>query len=106
MDGSHKSVLYKLHKYVGILYRLRTKLPQKCLQTIYFAFVRPLLLHGIELCANTGPSHLSKLITLNNKILCILQHKPYTTPVKELYVAYKYIANSTITFSAVTVIGS
>ena len=35
--------------------------------------------------ANTGTTHLSKLITLNNKILRILQNKSYSAPVKELY---------------------
>ena len=38
--------------------------------------------------ANTGITHLSKLITTNNKILRILQNKTYSTPVTELYVHY------------------
>jgi len=38
--------------------------------------------------ANTGTTHLSKLITLNNKILRILQNKSYSAPVNELYVDY------------------
>jgi len=29
------------------------------------------------LYANTGPIHLHKLLTLNNKLLCILQNKSY-----------------------------
>ena len=51
-------------------------LQQQCLKTLYFAFVYPHLLHGIEVYANTGITHLTKLITLNNKILRILQNKP------------------------------
>lgn len=78
----------RLKKYVGIFYRLRTKLQQQCLKTLYFAFVYPHLLHGIEVYANTGVTHLTKLITLNNKILRILQNKPYNTPVIDLYTAY------------------
>jgi len=46
------------------------------------------LLYSVELYANTGITHLSKLITLNNKILQILQNKAYNAPVKELYTAY------------------
>ena len=46
------------------------------------------LLYSVELYANTGITHLSKLITLNNKILQILQNKAYNAPVKELYIAY------------------
>ena len=48
------------------------------LKSIYFAFVHPHLLYGIELYANTSSSHLSKLETLNNKLLRILQNKPYS----------------------------
>ena len=55
---------------------------------MYFAFVYPHLLHGIEVYANTDVTHLTKLITLNNKILRILQNKPYNTPVIDLYTAY------------------
>jgi len=47
------------------------------------------LLYGAELYANTGIIHLSKLITLNNKLLRILQNKAYNAPVKELYTNYK-----------------
>ena len=74
----------KLQKLAGIFYRLRNKLPQACLKTIYFAFVHPHLLVGVEMYANTGIIHLSKLMTLNNKILRILQNKTYSTPCKEL----------------------
>ena len=41
--------------------------------------------------ANTGITHLSKLITLNSKILRILQNKSYSAPVKELYIHYNTV---------------
>ena len=78
----------ELQKLAGIFYRIRSKLSQTCLKAIYFAFVHPHLLYGVELYANTGITHLSKLITLNNKILWILQNKANNAPVKELYTAY------------------
>jgi len=78
----------KLKKYIGIFYRLRNKLPARCLKMLYFAFVHPHLLHGIELYANTSSVHLSKIMTLNNKILRILQNQPYNSPVKDLYAEY------------------
>ena len=62
-----------LQKLAGIFCRLRNKLHQTCLTTFYFAFVYPYLLFGVEMYTNTGITHLSKLITLNNKILRILQ---------------------------------
>jgi len=38
------------------------------LKMLYFAFVFPHLLYGIEIYGNTYQSHLSKLVKLNNKI--------------------------------------
>ena len=39
----------------------------------------------ILLYANTGSTHLHKLLTLNNKLLRILQNKPCHFPTKDLY---------------------
>ena len=47
---------------------------------IYFAFVYPLLLYGIEVYANTPAVHLATLRTLNNKLLRILQQKQQPRP--------------------------
>ena len=74
-----------LQKLAGIFCRLRNKLHQTCLTTFYFAFVYPYLLFGVEMYTNTGITHLSKLITLNNKILRILQNQTSSAPVKEFY---------------------
>jgi len=49
------------------------------LRMIYFAFVHPHLLYGIEVYGNTTTNHLSKLIILNNKLLRILQNKSIKT---------------------------
>ena len=46
---------------------------------ICFAFVHSQILYGIEVYANTSLTHLTKLIVLNNNLLCILQHKSYKT---------------------------
>jgi len=37
---------------------------------------------------NTTPNHLRKLITLNNKLLCILQREPTRSHTAELYKTY------------------
>ena len=76
-----------------LFYRIRQKLPDKCLKSIYFAFVYPYLLHGIEVYANTRPTHLSKLMILSNKILRILPNKSYRSPVKDLYTFLKVFLN-------------
>ena len=40
----------------------------------------PHIAYGIELYANTAVTHLNKLLILNNKLLRILQNKPYNYP--------------------------
>jgi len=55
---------------------------------IYFAFVHSHLLYGIEIYGNTTANHLSKLLVLNNRLLRILQHKPFKTHTTDLYNTY------------------
>ena len=50
--------------------------------------IHPHLLYGIELYANTYLSHVDRLIKLNNKILRILQNKPFQSHTKDLYKEY------------------
>jgi len=47
------------------------------LKNIYFAFVHPYILYGLEVYGNTFPSYLDKLtvLNINNKLLRILQKK-------------------------------
>jgi len=90
---THIEYIYnKLIRFVGILYKMRNKKPSRILKSIYFAFVHPHLLYGIEVYANTGSTHLNKLETLNNKLLRILQNKPYNYPTRDLYVEYNTLS--------------
>ena len=87
--SEHIDYIYnKLIKFVGIFYKLRNKLPIAILRDIYFAFVYPHLIYGIELYGNTCPSYLDKLGKLNNKLLRILQGKDRRSPTVELYLTY------------------
>ena len=62
----HISYIYnKLVKFTSIFYKIRSKLTPDVLRMIYFAFVHPLLLYGIEVYANTTMNHLISLRTLN-----------------------------------------
>jgi len=81
-------VYNKLIKFVGIFYKLRDKLPSQILKNIYYAFVHPHILYGIELYGNTCPTYLDRLHKLNNKLIRILQNKPMTSPVLEMYKDY------------------
>ena len=51
------NVYSKLMKYVGIFYKIRSKLPLSILRNIYFAFVYPHILYGTEIYANTSSIH-------------------------------------------------
>jgi len=44
-------------KYVGIFYKIRSKLPLSILRNIYFAVVYPHIVYGIEIYANTSSIH-------------------------------------------------
>jgi len=48
-----ESVEQKLQRLIGILYKIRYKLPNWCLRNIYFAFVHPNILYGLEVYGNT-----------------------------------------------------
>ena len=48
-------------------------------------FVHPHIMYGIEIYGNTSNVHLKKLITLNNKLLRILQNKPNKFHINDLY---------------------
>ena len=84
----------KLLKFVSIFYKLRHKVNPQILQTVYFSFIHPHLLHGIDVYANTKKSFLKGLMILNNKILRILQQQTPRTYTVELY--KKYNNTSTI----------
>ena len=55
---------------------------------LYFAFVYPHLLYGIEIYGNTNLSNTNGLKILNNKILRILQKRPRCTHIIDLYKSY------------------
>jgi len=52
--ADHITYVYnKVIQFVGIFYKLRDKLPSQILKNIYYAFVHPHILYGIELYGNT-----------------------------------------------------
>lgn len=83
----------KLLKFTSIFYKLRWKLSSAVLRILYFAFVYPHLLYGVEVYGNCYRSHIDKLIILNNKLLRIIQNKPMKTHVShciEILTRYHY----------------
>ena len=58
----------RLLQLIGIFYKLRSKLLYGWLRNIYYAFVHPYLMYGIEIYANTYVTYLDKLVKINKKI--------------------------------------
>jgi hypothetical protein len=84
--NEHIDYLYKkLIKFSSIFYKVRYLLPTACLKALYFAFIFPHILFGIEIYANTAKSRIDKLSKLNNKLIRILVNKRFNTTVMDLY---------------------
>ena len=85
---AHIDEIYsKIIKLTSLFYKLRNKLPSNILKDIYFSAIHSKLVYGIEIYANTYITHLEKLITLNNKILRILQFKlPYLNHIGQIFI--------------------
>lgn len=85
----HINYLYnKLMKYIPLFYRMRKFVPKNLLKTIYFSFVHSNICYALELYGGSCKSHLKRLLVLNNKLLRIIQKKPFHTPISELYKNY------------------
>jgi hypothetical protein len=80
----HESII----KCTNRFYKIRISMPKDVLRTLYYAFVYSYLLDGVEMYANTSPTHLDKLMKLYNKILRILQNRPRLTAMESLYHEY------------------
>jgi len=78
----------QLRKYIGIFYKLSSKLPLNTLKMLYYALIYPKILYGVELYANTYLTHLHDLMILNNRLLRIIQHKNLATSTIILYSSF------------------
>ena len=78
----------KIFKFIGIFYKIRSWIPVECLKMLYFSFIYPHLLYGIEIYANCSHTTLQSLHVLNNRILRVLLNKPVRSPVNELYINF------------------
>ena len=78
----------KVNGLIGILYRKKYLLPMFCRKNIYFALVYSSLIYCIEVYGKARKSVLNPLIVKCNLLLRILQDKPRTHNVKELYKQY------------------
>jgi len=55
---------------------------------LYFSFIYPHLLYGVEVYANTSKLSLKRLMVLDNQILRVLQMQPHDAHTVQLYKKY------------------
>ena len=95
-------VYNRLLQLIGIFYKLHSKLQYVWLRNIYYAFVHPYLMYGIEMLIHILAKYmtwilgykildLDKLVKINNKLLRILQNQPLATPVSQLYTSFNLL---------------
>jgi len=77
-----------LLKFIRIFFKIRAIIPNSLLKMLYFSFIYPRLLYGIEVYGNAVSTTLRNLKTLNNKLLRIVQRKPFDSSTVCLYRSY------------------
>ena len=83
-----KELIKKITKYCSIFSKVRHFLPKECRLALYNSFIFSRLNYGIELYLNTNKSYYKNLITSQNRLLKILQFKPFKSNVNNLYLEF------------------
>ena len=76
-------VSLKLSKNVGIIYRLKTCIPQKVLIQLYYSLVYPYLSYCVNIWGSTYDAHVKPIEILQKKIVRLITNSSYyahTTP--------------------------
>ena len=87
-DTHITQLLKKVNSLLGIVYRKKYMLPMHCRKKIYFALVYSSLIYCIEAYGRANLCVINPLIVKCNSLLRVLQDKPRTYSVKELYRYY------------------
>ena len=75
----------KISKSIGILYRLRSSVPNETLRLLYFAFIYPYLTYCNIIWAGTFPCHLENLSILQKKAVRIINNAPFLAHTNDLF---------------------
>ena len=78
----------KLSKYVGLFFKLRHLLPQSTLLTLYKTLFEPHLYYCTIIWGNTHPSHLTKLESLQKKIIRAMSWSRANSPTRHLFAQF------------------
>ena len=65
----------KLSRAIGILYKLRPFINTKIMTNIYYALIYSHLVYAIEVWGSACDTHLTKLITLQNRAIRLITYK-------------------------------
>jgi hypothetical protein len=75
----------KISKSIGILYRTRKILNQSTLVTLYYSFVYPYLVYGIELWGSSSQYNMTTLLKLQKKTVRLICNVPFRTHSQPLF---------------------
>ena len=79
----------KISGLISIFYHRRHLLTPACRKTLYFSLIHSHLIYCVEIYGSANSKLLKPLILKCNTILRILQDKPRTTSLRELYSCYQ-----------------
>lgn len=85
------NVSKKISKIAGILYKLRSVLPQRILVLLYNTLVLPHLSYCNVVWGNTYPTRLDCLFKIQKKIIRIITFSAHRTPSKPLFLSLKIL---------------
>ena len=74
-----------MSKSVGILCKLQHYLDQQTLHNLYYTFVYPYLIYGVEIWGNACHAYIDPLIKLQKKCLRIITFSNYLAHTKPLF---------------------
>ena len=80
-----KHVTSKVSKAIGILYKARKHLDKKTLNGLYYTFVYPYLIYGVEIWGNSFQKYLEPLYNVQKKIIRIITFSPYLSTTKTIF---------------------
>ena len=79
------SILTKISRHSGILYKIRNNLPFSTRLNYYFAFIYPYLSYNVIVWGGTYKTHLNPLITFHKRIIRIICDAGYRDHTNPLY---------------------
>ena len=58
----------KISKSIGIIYKIKSLVPKSVLMNLYYSFVYPYLIYGIEIWGATDLCHIKSLVLLQKNV--------------------------------------